>query len=447
LFPHTLDAKGQPVYTAFNPNAPDQICKYFREKGILLPDATKKSVAGVLEARLKKLGITCEVRNLDTYEGELDAVTQDLFNTWSYKQTGKGTQAWFDQKYFRDDGFLHPRFVTTGAQTTRLSSSKPNFTNVPARGWGALVRGGIVPRDRKEFRWAKSDLSQLELRSCLYQAGRDVSKITGDAFLWLVENSKGMLAKAAEIMADTERQAAKSVSHGADYLEGFVFLTPKELESARRQSEIRAGALVVFHPKYGNRLWEWRGKVACITGGNLAERLFGDKTFESRRKANEITMGYFKGFPEVSLWQQKSLATIEDSNYVKYPSGHQLEVVGEDVDVAKAAIAGLGQGVGSVYMVGVTVAKWEQTGAIPYLLVHDEYNAELPKSMSEAQVIDYFRFMSTPIEVLPGFKAPGKVYCTGGAPDDKGSWLPEENKKYPYSPELRAICLQEIGKV
>lgn len=441
LFPHTTDARGNPNYTLFNPNAPDQVVSYFRSQGVMLPDATKKSVLAALEERLKKVGILVPVKELDAYGGKIDSLTQTLWDCFSFKQTGKGTGAWFDKKYFRSDGFLHPRFVTTGAQTTRLSSSKPNFTNVPARGWGALVRGGIVPRNRQDERWVKADLSQLELRCCLWSAGVDVSTIKGDAFMWLVENSNGQLTKAAEIMQADERQAAKSVSHGADYLEGFMLLSGTELESKRRQEEIRAGALVVCHPKYGKPLWEWRGKIVCFTGANLAERLFGNKEYANRAKANLIQESYFGGFPQIREWQQRSLASIENSNYVRYPSGHQLEVIGPDVDVAKAAIAGLGQGGGAVLVMGIVVRNWEETGDLPELLVHDEVNFTRPRSWSDEKILESYRFMSSSRDdLMPGFRAPASVY--------RGeTWLPEEDSKRPYPPELKAICLEKIGKV
>ncbi len=431
------------LYKYFNPNAPKAVVDYFKNAGIALESAEKADIRDALENRMKTLGFGEDLNKLPDLA--LDRDTRLLLDTYEYKNAGKGVDPWFGKKYIDPNNprLLHPRFVDTGTQTTRLSSSAPNQTNIPARGWGNLVRAAFRVRDVENFKWGKADASQLELRSCLWMSGENVKSITGDAFIWLVENSNGMLAKAAEIMASDERQAAKSVSHGADYLEGFTLLTYAELEAPNRRREAEVGALVVYHPKYGRELWEWRGKVVCFTGANLGKRLFGDKSYESRRKANEIQEAYFAAFPSIRKWQMLSLKTIENSNFIKYPSGHVLEVVGEDIDVAKAAIAALGQGGGAVYIVGVITRLYQETGQIPYFPVHDEVNVELPREWSNERTIDFFQFMGRARnDLLPGFAAPGKIYVS-----EAGTWLSEEDPKRPYTPELKALCMKQIGKV
>lgn len=444
LFPHVLDARGNPVYTEFNPMAPAQVTAWFGNNGVNLKSSEKAVVIKALEERArKKLGVMAAEKQtigqaLAAYDGEIDPVTKRLWDLYNYKGAGKGTDAWLAQRYFGKDGFLHPRFPTTGTQTTRLSSSKPNFQNIPARGWGAIFRGGITVRDPKEHVWGKADNSQLELRSCLWQAGVDVTQIKGDAFDWLVEKSNGGFDKASAILQQAPRQSAKSFAHGANYGEGIILVEGSDLESSRRQSEIRSGALIVNHPKYGRPLWEFRGQVVCFTGANVAERLFGSKTFENRKKALDLQAIYFDSFKEIPAWHRKTLDALNDSSFVRYPSGHSLEVVGQDVDVAKAAIAALGQGVGAVYVMANVCRLWRETGQIPYLVVHDEINLELPRGITDDELLDTYRFMSRSHEnLLPGFMAPAGVYVGE-------SWM-EDSRDVPE--EFKSRCLRKVGKV
>jgi DNA polymerase I-like protein with 3'-5' exonuclease and polymerase domains len=79
---------------------------------------------------------------------------------YDYKAAGKGLKAWFDDRYFHDDGLMHPRFIPTGTSMGRLSSADPNFQNIPRIGFGKRVRKAIVPRD-PSLKLTKADKSQL----------------------------------------------------------------------------------------------------------------------------------------------------------------------------------------------------------------------------------------------------------------------------------------------
>ncbi len=71
-----------------------------------------------------------------------------------------------------------------------------------------------------------------------------------------MEGSGGQFETAAAQRALKPRDIAKSGLYGSQYGEGMVLLTPRELSSQTRDSERRAGALVVFDGQDGP-LWEF----------------------------------------------------------------------------------------------------------------------------------------------------------------------------------------------
>ena len=215
LFPFEMVNK-KPVYTEFNPKAAPQITAYFATLGISLKDSTKAEVAKVLEKYARKEGILGETikelcENLEI-SPELSPSLDVLYRLYQYKDAGKGISSWFDDKYYGRDGRIHPRFITTGTCTGRLSSSRPNFQNLGARGWAKELKKAIIPEDGYDF--VESDWSQLELRIILYLAGYDVKNIPLDAFKWLVAQAPGAFDRAASLMAMSGRDVAKSISHG-----------------------------------------------------------------------------------------------------------------------------------------------------------------------------------------------------------------------------------------
>jgi hypothetical protein len=142
-------------------------------------------------------------------------------------------------------------------------------------------------------------------------AGFDASKIGKDAFSWLAANSGGQFTKAAAALSMSERDVAKSISHGSNYCEGLQVLMPADLAKPHIQAEIQYGARAVYMKKYMPRLekdWDYRGGIVSFTGANLAERLFGDRSLANRKKALEIVEGtYFNAFFAIREWQMSVL--------------------------------------------------------------------------------------------------------------------------------------------
>jgi hypothetical protein len=285
--------------------------------------------------------------------------------------------------------------------------------NIPARGFGALVRGGIVPRSA-DLDYLKADFSQLELRMVLYLSGLDPASIGKDAFTWLVENSDKQFEKAAALYAKKARDIAKETSHSCDYGEGIKFYTPEELERSRTKSEIEYGALRVYLKKYNSQLkrdWDFGGLIVAFTGANRAEALFRDKSYESRRKALEIQEDiYCARFPTVREWQYSVLEQVFNNGCVKYPTGHFLRLYGSPEDNAKMGFAALGQGVSAQHVQGIMLRFRKEQGVIPVSQIHDELLTEIPSSWSDDEAREFISLMGEETDRLSGFKSAFKAY-------------------------------------
>jgi len=413
----------------FNPRSNQQVKQWFHDKGVALESTDKKNIRVALEKEAKKYGYTLKDENggfstqvLEDADLTERQVLDVLFREYQFKDSGKGFGPWFDDKYRDSADFFHPRFITIGASTTRWSSSKPNFQNIPRGGFGSLVRAGIIPRD-SSLHLLKADASNLEFRVCMYLAGFDVSQIPADAFQWLVDQSNGGFAKAAAIYKLSERDIAKSVSHAADYGEGFSLYSSDDLMKPYVKNAITGGSLRVYLKKYGAPFdWTFRGRVVGFTGSNLAERLFGSKSNENRKKALEIQEDiYFKQFPILRRWQKAALDEVESKGYVRYPTGHFLRIYGPDSD-AKVALAALGQGTAAQHIQGVALRFSRELQRIPLLQVHDEYVFEIDRNWSDKQAYEFISIMGQETSKLADFQCPFKAY--------RGTkWLEWKDKK------------------
>ncbi|MEN6536320.1 MAG: DNA polymerase, partial [Bryobacteraceae bacterium] len=246
--------------TPFNPNAPKQIKEYFDSVGVELKAkkgslTSKATICATLERELKKAKVpftTDKVLGLpeiaEDWDGTLAEPVEYLLRLAEYKGAGKGLKSWFADEYIDTESFVHPRFIVPGTATGRLASANPNFQNLPKRGFGALVRAALVPRDSK-LKFVRADKAQLELRVCLHYAGVDAPPF--DAFSWLVEKAHGKFDAAAAKFSMKPRDIAKSVGHAC--------LTP-EHEVLTPQGWIRINAWD------GDAIAEWResGDIAFV---------------------------------------------------------------------------------------------------------------------------------------------------------------------------------------
>lgn len=285
--------------------------------------------------------------------------------------------------------------------------------NIPSRGWGALIKAAIVPHD-PDFDIIDADLGQLELRDVLYQAGFDIRSIKGDALQFIVEQGGDRFDRAAQIAGGEARDIVKTVVYGGQYGEGLQIYTAADLMRPTTQREIAAGAIRLYTPQYVpwlTKAWEYGGGIVGFTGANLAERLFGDKSWESRKKALEIQDDLIFGgdLRIIREWQIKTLEEIESKGYVDLPNTQFLRLNGSPRDNAKVGLAFKGQGLGAVHAQATMLACIRENKTLPLLQVHDSLVYAVNRSWSDRKVREFIAPMFGETDVLPGFKAPGKV--------------------------------------
>lgn len=156
------------------------------------------------------------------------------------------------------DGQLHPSFNLTGTKTGRLSSSDPNFQNVPR---GGEVRGVLCPG--KGWRVVEADFAQAELRVLAWYSkddrlmraardGEDLHTITAQEIFRVKKPTS------------EQRQAAKSVNFALMYGEGPAGLANQigcSIEEANRYIEAyfdRFPGVRNWHQAVWNRVGETR---------------------------------------------------------------------------------------------------------------------------------------------------------------------------------------------
>lgn len=406
-------------YVHFNPRSPAQVQAFFSKHNIDADKTDKKAVRKVLEKeiRLRKLDgawILPDKDDRDVDEilkvaGGLPEPVASVYRLYKYKDSGKGLKSWFDDRYISNKGFTNPRFIVPGTSMGRLASSKPNYHNIPSRGFGKRVRQAIVPRDT-DLTLVAADYSQLEFRRMLYSAGYDLRDLKKDPFIGLVGRSNGQMKPAAEFNHSDERFISKSIVHAFDYFEGIQVLYGKDLD--RRKKEIEMGALKVYLKKYDGRLkqdWEYRGGVVCFTGANLAERLYGNKTYDSRVKALALQELMVDEYPMLRDLHWKILKEIEDRKGVQLQTGRFLPLYGSPEDDAKMGAAMHGQGGGADYVQGIMLRYWREQQAVPLLQIHDDLTWELPAAWTDKQVKDFLWLMSQDDPRMPGFSCPMKA--------------------------------------
>ena len=164
------------------------------------------------------------------------------------------------------DGRVHTTFAQSFAETGRLSSSDPNLQNIPIRTErGKNIRAAIVPRDGNHL-LVSADYSQIELRI--------LAAMSGD------ENMLAAFSAGADIHRDTAARV-----YG---------VAPEEVTPEQRSR----CKMVNFGIVYG------------ISAFGLAQRLK-----IARREAGDLIDTYFKLFPKIRAFMDKS---IEDARRTGY---------------------------------------------------------------------------------------------------------------------------------
>ena len=154
----------------FTPGSPKAVLAMFSRLGINLPDTRKGTLAMT----------------------SIQHPALDAFKDWRVENSLLTAVNAYPGHVNPATGRIHPSWNVTEASTGRLSCSKPNLQNIPARGAGAKFRQHIVPAPG--YMLVVADLSMIEPRimSILsgdellketFAKGRDAYKVTASIIL------------------------------------------------------------------------------------------------------------------------------------------------------------------------------------------------------------------------------------------------------------------------
>lgn len=342
----------------FNPKSPKQVAAYFKAQGLVLEDTTEETLRELAE------------------DNESNEPLQMLVE---YKALGNGVDRWFGEKYVGSDGRVHCR-IGIFTSTARLNAVAPNLQNVASRRKDAVTGESFKTKVRRAivapegYYLMKSDYSNGENRVMLYHSGYE--PIKGDLHDWLAAQIGFKPDDDIVRREGSARQASKTVTHGSGYLEGLQLLSGTELSSKRIITEERCGARIIFPD------WKFYGKTVTFTGANLARRVYGNATRESRKKALDIVETLFGRFPKMRELHRRILAQVEQERVVRPPHGYVLNSYGQLEDQCKTAAATFGsQPLAHLTKLALLRLQKNDYGIIPALQIHDEIIIFVPNKV------------------------------------------------------------------
>jgi DNA polymerase-1 len=239
----------------FNPDSPKQLGTLLFEKLGLPTDGIKKTSMGNYSTDEKTLS-------------KLASAHPIIPKILEYRACTKLKSTYVDKlpTLIDENNRVHTTYAQAFTETGRLSSSDPNLQNIPVRtSRGKLIRKAFVPRDEKHV-LVSADYSQIELRLMAAFSG---DKAMLDAF----KNGE-----------DIHRDTAARVY---DVMPAFV--TDEQRSFCK---------MVNFGIIYG------------ISAFGLSQRLK-----ISRSEAAKLIDTYFKLYPKIKEYMDKSVATAREKGY------------------------------------------------------------------------------------------------------------------------------------
>ena len=271
-------------------------------------------------------------------------------------------------------GIVHPSFMQTGAASGRMSSSKPNFQNVPSRHpiLSPLVRKAFVIDPGKARIYC--DYSQIELRMLAWITGNEtlLSAYQSDAYDRFVDQTT------TYDLYRHERKSEDSADIHALVAEKVFGASPKDPDWKRKRS---AAKVINFGVPYGG------GPNLLISNPEL--RL-------SERQAKAYHRAYHDRNPEVEKTRAALLRSMRRDSRLSFTNwssrkrhGKRLVWADENVvaDEERSMFACLVQGSAAELTRWSLVRLWllQQTGKLPAVTtstVHDEIQVDCDASDS-----------------------------------------------------------------
>lgn len=321
-----------------NPNSVPQIKKFAREQGIKIADAQYETLQ-------RQKGKSPEFDKLIQYREDIKSIS-----TWfPYEEDDDGNFVAADER-------LYPSFNPTGTEVARLSSSGPNFQNIPPH-----LRYLILP-DREDEELVAFDAKQIE--------NRTVSWIAGD--------------------------------HEA-------------LESWKQYDPYRYVASLIFNKRYEDVTPDERalGKttelatIYCESEHNLATRLFGNRKRDSVAQARRLQAQYYAARPKIRVWQQQIERQMERQEIqLRNPYGRVRFVYTHSVrESLKRGCHYLGCSTAAQTVNLRAVWIWKELKLVPKLIVHDEIWWSVPRGDSKL-VERIIEILHEPVKEMNGLVVP-----------------------------------------
>ncbi|NLT69629.1 MAG: DNA polymerase I [Verrucomicrobiaceae bacterium] len=251
--------------TTFNLNSPRQVGEILFDR-LHLIEKPKKTKTGQYKTDEQTL----------TALATEHAIVRDLL---AYREAAKLKSTYVDalpNAIFPGTGRIHTTFHQLMTATGRLASNHPNLQNIPIRSeQGREIRRAFVPRDEDHL-LLSADYSQIELRV--------MASLCADP------------AMIEAFRADEDIHTTTAAR---------VFGTPLDGVTSEMR---RTAKMVNFGILYG------------ISAFGLSQRLNGEV---SRTEAQRIIEEYFRQYPGVKEFQEKTIAQAREDGYVETLTGRR----------------------------------------------------------------------------------------------------------------------------
>ena len=251
--------------TEFNLNSPKQVGEVLFDK-LKLVEKPKKTKTGQYKTDEQTL----------TSLAASHGIVRDML---SFREAAKLKSTYVDalpESIFEGTGRIHTTFHQLMTATGRLASNNPNLQNIPIRSeQGREIRRAFVPRSA-EFTLLAADYSQIELRVM-------ASLCEDPAMIEAFQNNQDIHTTTAARVFGVENE---------------------EVTSDMR----RTAKMVNFGIIYG------------ISAFGLSQRLNGEV---SRSEAHEIIEEYFRQYPGVKNFQERTIEQAKSDGYVETLTGRR----------------------------------------------------------------------------------------------------------------------------